>query len=126
MLKTIKTTKQMNLQELIKHVWENGITDVTYTTQDGGARITFDADGDVETEFCIEKCDYFDVEIEEPITDVTLLEKAVYVHKNETLVKDFNTSIDEILIGKHEGSVSEIYALINGKLELIWENDEDE
>ena len=134
MLKTIKTTKQMRLDELIKYVWDND------NLFKGEGQICFEVDGQKDQGFVcfennmgasfstsryIELDETFTVEVEEPITDVTLLEKAVYVHKNETLVKDFNTSIDEILIGKHEGSVSKIYALVNGKLELVWERDEE-
>lgn len=121
MLKTIKTTEQMNLQELIKHVWENGITDVTYTTQDGGARITFDADGDVETEFCIEKCDYFDVEVEEPITEDKVFETLVEIQKNEQVNLWFDTNITTY----RNADTSKFYALINGSLELVWERDEE-
>ena len=126
MLKTIKTTKKVDFFELVKGV-QTGIY------KHGNYRVVGGNEGSVWVDlggFILEEpdnkilfTDSFTVEVEEPITDVTLLEKAVYVHKNETLVKDFNTSIDEILIGKHEGSVSKIYALIDGRLELVWERD---
>ena len=122
MLKTIKIKKQMRLDELIKYVWDNGIINTTFKSN-YSAIVRINEYGDVSTTKFLHRNDSYTVEVEEPITDVTLLEKAVYVHKNKTLVKDFNTSIDEILIGKHEGSVSKIYALINGHLELVWEAD---
>src|SRR5699024_1836895 len=122
MLKTIKTTKQMRLDELIKYVWDNGITNTTFKSN-YSAIVRINEHGDVRTPYMIHRNDLFTVEIEEPITKVTSLEKAVYVHENKTLVKDFNTSIDEILNSKREGSVSEIYALIDGRLELVWERD---
>ena len=124
MLKTIKTTKQMRLDELIKYVWDNSVNEKRVFLGNHGQRVVFDnVGGFYPSGYAYSPDSTFTVEIEEPITDVTLLEKAVYVHKNKTLVKDFNTSIDEILIGKHEGSVSKIYALINGHLELVWEAD---
>lgn len=124
MLKTIKTTKQMRLDELIKYVWDNGITNTTFKSN-YSAIVRINEYGDVSTTKFLHRNDSYTVEVEEPITKVTSLEKAVYVHKNKTLVKDFNTSIDEILNSKREGSVSEIYALIDGRLELVWERDEE-
>lgn len=130
MLKTIKTTKQMRLDELIKYVWDNDLKNRVFRPVDRGSFKAVEVDdyGNLVEQhyFNVTKKDKYEVEIEEPITDVTLLKKAVYVHKNETLVKDFNTSINEILIGNHEGSVSKIYALINGRLELVYERDGDE
>ena len=124
MLKTIKINKQMRLDELIKNVWDNSVNEKRVFLGNHGQRVVFDnVGGFYPSGYAYSPDSTFTVEIEEPITDVTLLEKAVYVHKNETLVKDFNTSIDEILIGKHEGSVSKIYALIDGRLELVWEGD---
>src|SRR5699024_3521471 len=125
MLKTIKTTKQMRLDELIKYVWDNGITHMTFKSN-YSAIVRINEYGEVSTTKFLHRNDSYTVEVEEPITKVTSLEKAVYVHKNKTLVKDFNTSIDEILNSKREGSVSEIYALIDGRLELVWERDGDE
>ena len=101
MLKTIKTTKQMRLDELIKYVWDNGITNTTFKSN-YSAIVRINEHGDVRTPYMIHRNDLFTVEIEEPITKVTSLEKAVYVHENKTLVKDFNTSIDEILNSKRE------------------------
>ena len=136
MLKTIKTKKQMRLDELIKYIFENDIKDKKFKANNhliypfkGGNNVTVNEDGAIYfgglERNMLSKNDTFTVEIEEPITKVTLLEKAVYVHKNETLVKDYNTSIDEIT-RRHGDSVSEIHALINGRLELLWERDEDE
>ena len=129
MLKTIKTTKQMRLDELIKYVWNNGITNRKFQGN-YFKHVEINEAGEVrlfmqETPiFSFDKHNTFTVEIEEPITEYTSLERVVYVHKNKTLIKDFNTSVDEILNSKHEGSVSEIYALIDGRLELAWERDD--
>ena len=140
MLKTIKTTKKLTFIELLENRVSKKLQGKYYEKYESDC-------GNYEVRMTPERLDYvkglkklvtdecspnmpfnttFTVEIEEPIKDVTLLEKAVYVHKNETLIKDYNTSIKGILISNHEGSVSEIYALIDGRLQLVWERDEDE
>ena len=121
MLKKIKTTKQMRLDELIKHVWDNGITDRTYRTHDNGAQITFDYDGDIETEFCIEKRDIFRVEIEEPITEYTQFDCILEIRKGSLTHIRRRKTIKENLTEETD----RFYALIDGKLQLVWESDEE-
>src|SRR5699024_3041266 len=122
MLKTIKTTKQMRLDELIKYVWDNGIRNTTFKSN-YSAIVRIDEHGDVRTPYIIHRNDLLTVEIEEPITKITGHGKTVDVQENKTLLKELKTSIDEILNSKREGSASEIYALIDGRLELVWERD---
>ena len=122
MLKKIKTTKEMNVHELIKHVWDNGITDRTYRTHDNGAQITFDYNGDIETEFCIEKRNIFRVEIEEPITEYTEFDCILEIRKGRLTHIRRRKTIKENLTEETE----RFYALIDGKLQLVWEADGDE
>lgn len=144
MLKTIKTTKQMRLDELIKYVWDNGIKDRKFKANDqlfypfkGGNNVTVNGDGNIyfgalEKNMLSEK-DTFTVEIEEPITEDTKLEgvQEVYIDRDDQRIEieSFRGrySINEILDERDVSTDSlQIYAMINDKKELVWERDGDE
>lgn len=132
MLKTIKTKKQMRLDELIKYIYNENIESKTFTDLKNEVEVSTNIFGSVSitnnnnSKLFVSHNRLFTVEIEEPIKDVTLLKEVVYVHDNEALIKDYDTSIDEILSRHHKGSVSEIHALINGRLELVYEREGEE
>ena len=125
MLKKIKTTKQMRLDELIKYVWDNGITNRKFQGN-YFKHVEINEVGEVrlfmqETPiFSFDKHNTFTVEIEEPITEDTvfkcLLEiidgELVYIRNKKTIKESVKDDTDRF------------YALINGKLELVWERDE--
>ena len=131
MLKTIKTTKQLRLDELIKYVRENKKTlfkenvTISFKTKNN-KEIIFANNGTFVTSDRINIDDLF--EVEEPITKDTEFNCLVYVStrkgKNSVYATYFQT-INTIL--EHSGSIDsirKIYALIDGKLEIIWEREE--
>ena len=128
MLKTIKTTKQMRLDELIKHVWDNDFSMKGF--------MVFKSDCDkFEVRISSHMLDYvwdksskfsslnrgitFTVEVEEELTEDTvfkcLLEiidgELVYIRNKKTIKESVKDDTDRF------------YALVNGKLELVWERD---
>ena len=125
MLKTIKTTKQMRLDELLKYVWDNGITNRKFQGN-YFKHVEINEVGEVrlfmqETPiFSFDKHNTFTVEIEEPITEDTvfkcLLEiidgELVYIRNKKTIKESVKDDTDRF------------YALIDGKLQLVWERDE--
>ena len=138
MLKTIKRTKQMRLDELIRYVWDN-LDDLFngygallfYSRDDKG--VTFDEAGLVECDDGVDKDDLFEVEIEEKITEDTEFESAVTVLRDKFGLisigynNGLTTSIKKTIenFEKMNYKPLSIYALIDGKLEFIWEADND-
>ena len=126
MLKTIKIKKQMRLDELIKYVWDNGITNRKFQGN-YFKHVEINEVGEVrlfmqETHiFSFDEHNTFTVEIEEPITEDTvfkcLLEiidgELVYIRNKKTIKESVKDDTDRF------------YALIDGKLQLVWERDEE-
>ena len=126
MLKTIKIKKQMRLDELIKYVWDNGITNRKFQGN-YFKHVEINEVGEVrlfmqETPiFSFDEHNTFTVEIEEPITEDTvfkcLLEiidgELVYIRNKKTIKESVKDDTDRF------------YALIDGKLQLVWERDEE-
>lgn len=119
MLKTIKRTKQMRLDELIKYVWDNDIKNLTIKNLDG-VLINFLDDGRFESEWCISQDDLFEVEIEEEITEDTNFEQGVVVFKYGSIHVFFKSNI-KYFKRKFAGHQFKVYALIDEELELIYE-----
>lgn len=122
---TIKTKKQMNLPELIEWIEKNRRFGETF---DSNRYNYVDVNVDGVLSFTGNFCeDIFTVEIEEPITEDTVLPKAIAVFKHTTdLYTDrlFSKSINEILKLDDKVTNSDtktIYVLNNdGTLTLIW------
>ena len=129
MLKTIKTTKQMRLDELIKYIRDNRVREKTFRTDEHGNALSnalkVDEDGLIETYFPnmhINKS--FTVEVEEEINNTTIFKSVVGVLNNdEIMLTNMHTTIEGIQ--DRYGSMKEIYAVIDGKLQLVWERDEE-
>lgn len=143
MLKTIKTTQYMRLDELIKHIFDNNITDKSFTSNmisepydlyrnkvyvhpDGTLSLGHDKTNDIT------KYNSFKVEIEEEITEDTEFYnlQAVYLDTEKQEIKIDNLggewSIKDVLYD-YDDSIKclQIYAIIDGKRELIWEREEE-
>lgn len=124
MLKTIKRTKQMRLDGLIKYVWDNDIKNLTIKNLDG-VLVNFLEDGRFESEWCISQDDLFEVEIEEEITEDTELGLLVEIAKNDKKHLSFthyNFSLNQVI----NCDTKLIYALIDGKLEIIYEAEDND
>ncbi len=122
MLKTIKTTHKFNYYELIKHIWENNITDDYFFCQTQDAHVFVRENGEVRSNYEFGKHDTFPVEIEEPITEDTVFDNLIEVTENHKPLHYNRASMSDV----SNRSSKRFYALINGKLELIWERDGDE
>ena len=130
MLKTIKTTKHMRLDELIKYVWEHDgslfkrCMTIYFHTKDNKI-VTFEESGECSSVDWFDPDDLFTVEIEEEITEDTEFELlvGVYFYDDDGSYNAstfHNRSIDDV----KDSEALCVYALINDKLELIWERDD--
>lgn len=123
MIKTIKVKKQLRLDELIKYVWDNDVQNERFRSKESDMLVLVEH-GRVFTEWTIDKCETFTVEVEEEITEDTKIPKTAIITENETINSSWNNSIKG-LKSYYPGAV-QIHAIINGKLELIWERESDE
>ena len=128
MLKTIKTTKQMRLDELIKYIRDNRVREKTFRTDEHGNALSnalkVDVDGLIETYFPnMHINNSFTVEVEEEIDYGTVFEEVYRVTKEGYVTSDKNKSIDSCLDWKDYQV--QIFAMLDGRLQLIWERDEE-
>ena len=129
MLKTIKTTKELRLDELIKYVWENHEKIFEHTSlrtfeSNNNATVLFTNTGHFETTHTHYPSDIFTVEIEEEITEDTKFEFLVEVYKNgkESFATGYyNYELKDVI----DYDTELIYALVNGELELIYKRKEE-
>ena len=125
MLKTITKTVQIRLDELIKYVRENKKTlfknrvEITFSTKNNN-EVTFYQHGELTLDNWISSDDLFEVEVEKPITEDTFFEQCVIVFKDKSTI---STPLEHNIkfIKKYYKNIKYIYALIDGKLELIYE-----
>ena len=127
MLKTIKTTKQMRIDELIKYIRDNRVREKTFRTDEHGNALSnalkVDEDGLIETYFPnMHINNSFTVEVEEEIDYGTVFEEVYRVTKEGYVTSDKNKSIDSCLDWKDYQV--QIFAMLDGKLQLVWERDE--
>ena len=120
MLKTIKTTKQMRLDELIKYVWDNDLYPETFKSNFNDFA-HFDKTGKYQLieQRGINQATKFAVEVEEAIDYDTVFEEVYRVTKEGYVTSDKNKSIDSCLDWKDYQV--QIFAMLDGKLQLIWE-----
>ena len=127
MLKTVKVKKQMRLDELIKYIFDNGIEDKVFRSNGGSsfdmceARIS--GSGNIKMSGYINEHTTFTVEVEEEIDYDTVFEEVYRVTKEGVVTSDKNKSIGECLDWKDYQV--QIFAMLDGKLELIWEANND-
>ena len=124
MLKTIKTKKQMRLDELIKYVWDNDLYPETFKSNFNDFA-HFDKTGKYQLieQRGINQATKFAVEVEEAIDYDTVFEEVYRVTKEGYVTSDKNKSIDSCLDWKDYQV--QIFAMLDGRLQLIWEEDED-
>src|SRR5699024_11531071 len=128
MLKTIKTTKQMRLDELIKYVWDNGITNTTFKSN-YSAIVRINEYGNVSTTKFLHRNDSYTVEVEEEITKDTRFKgvQEIYIDDEGLLQLEYHPilarkSINDVLEEHDEETKClYIYSAVDGKTELIWE-----
>lgn len=131
MLKTIKRTKQLRLDELIKYAWENSVNEKRVFLGNHGQRVVFDnVGGFYPSGYAYSPDSTFTVEIEEEITEDTEFSgvQEVYLDIEEQKIRVEiyfgKTTIEEVLNNNDDNTKSlQIHALINGKRELIWKRE---
>src|SRR5699024_2793627 len=127
MLKAIKTTKKVDFFELVKGVQTGIYKHGDYRVVGGNeGSVWVDLDGFIleEPDNKILFTDSFTVEVEEEIKNTTIFKSVVGVLNNdEIMLTNMHTTIEGIQ--DRYGSMKEIYAVIDGKLQLVWERDEE-
>lgn len=114
---TIKTKKEMNLPQLIEWGWKNGIEKRSFISNGGKVTANFEDMGHFITDSYISKEDTFTVEIEEPITEDTVLPKLVTRNTSGR----YNGWISECVKGFHLELIEAIYILNDDlTMTLIW------
>lgn len=124
MIKTIKTTKKLDLPELIHHVWENKVFPSSWRNEESpsdGWTVQFFEDGMFRSYRGFHDYDTFTVEIEEEITEDTIFEQLVEVRKGDEVYHYIDGSINEV---KDEDSIT-FYVPIDGELVKIWQRGEE-
>jgi|SRR5699024_4494107 len=128
MIKTVKVKKKFRLDELIKYVRDNGINSQAFVSDAGRASVYFDSEQNLSLgeytygELNIERT--FTVEVEEKINNKTIFKSVVGVLDNdEIMLTNMHTTIKDIQ--DKYGPMKEIHAVIDGKLEQIWEAESD-
>ena len=124
MIKTIKVKKQLRLDELIKYIRDNRVREKTFRTDEHGNALSnalkVDVDGLIETYFPnMHINNSFTVEVEEEIDYDTVFEEVYRVTKEGVVTSDKNKSIGDCLDWKDYQV--QIFAMLDGKLQLIWE-----
>lgn len=131
MIKIIKVKKSFRLDELIRYVWDNdfsvrgfmGFRSDCDNFEVRASTHMLDYVWDNTSKFSgVPRHATFTVEVEEPITEDTVFNTLVDVNSNDEVNTTKNVSVG--LYAKEQ--TKEIHALIDGKLQLIWEADSDE
>ena len=126
MLKTIKTTKHMRLDELLKLCWDNHITSGIYNSNKKSSVRVFDS-SNVIVSGRVSATDIFEVTYEEEITEDTKFETifAITVEEDRptTYVDTFRQTTIPKALRPH---TSYLIAMVNDRPELIWEREEEE
>lgn len=130
MLKTIKKTKLIRIDELVSYVRENKKTlfenreKVTFKNKNN-VDIIFEDNGKFIMSTWVSVDDLFEVEIGEEITENMEFNRSVVVLNNGSVIAQYKTTtIKTIKEFYGTYSIKQIHALIEGKLELIWESED--
>lgn len=121
MLKTVKVKKNLRLDELIKHVWDNQLYPESFKSNFNDFA-HFDKTGKYKLidQRGINQATKFTVEVEEEITKNTIFDWIVGVNKSGFYEEEVST-ISSI----EDEDPIRIYALLDEKLQLIWEAESD-
>ncbi|WP_381418710.1 hypothetical protein ACFDHY_02870 [Staphylococcus hyicus] len=124
----IKTKKKMNLPELIQWGWDNEA--IGRFEGDKGSLVLFDANSWVISNKFVCSEEFFEVEIEEEITEETVIPKLVVVYDDGYAIHTTtfqDTSIDTALNGEtvENGERIAFYTLNEDMtMTLLWRNGE--
>ena len=124
----IKTKKQLTLPQLIEWAWDNDVKRKAFHSNVTGGSVYFDEECFVYVEHEADKSDLFTVEVEEEITEDTVIDELVELYE-DTLTS--NEGSKEILINENisirrakdeDECPSRAFYIINDDLtlDLIW------
>ena len=132
----IKTTKQLNLPQLIEYAWDNNVKNERYRCSDSNPYeyvwINENSDVELDEDMSISKNDLFTVEVEEEITEDTVIPKLMTTFRKTCSNDDFGyqrVRIDEdfsikLMLDKTEAHSEPVETLhtVNddGTHTLIW------
>ncbi|MFQ3845093.1 hypothetical protein AABD41_14970 [Staphylococcus pseudoxylosus] len=120
----IKVKKQLNLPQLIKWAWDNGVRDSEFQTVENERGISYEAcfseDGNFYSNDELDSKDTFTVEVEEEITEDTEFGKLYYTTILSRIVESSCTTIQSSL--KHIAVEPIAFYILNDDLTmtLIW------
>ena len=83
----IKTKKQLNLPQLIEWAWENDVRDLSFRGHDKKGyvvSISINDKGEFTSDWRISKNDLFTVEVEEDVTEDTVIPKMLEMYRDAT------------------------------------------
>ncbi|MCH4435699.1 hypothetical protein [Staphylococcus haemolyticus] len=117
----IKRKIEMTLPKLIEWVWENEVSDKAFYSNIDGGSVYLDKIQNLSIEHEIAINETFTVEVEEEITEDTLLEEVLLIVNDGLGVECFsNQSINDVL-GNNEGYYKESVMLILKPIPtIIW------
>lgn len=126
----IKVKKKMTLPELIQWGWDNKNKNREFYSENG-KKVIFNSNGNVKPKVYFKPEDTFTVEVEEEITEDTVIPKLVnyYVQNGRSLIATRpKKSISEVLnvYTKGEGIINSAFYILNDDytMTLIWRNGE--
>ena len=111
----IKTKKQLNLPQLIEWAMDNDMHDKSFCGYRYGDAVHFDENEDMLCDH-VSLNEIFTVEVEEEITEDTVIDKLVAIDSDNDALVFSNYTIKEI---KNSG-FKEFHAYIDGEFKLIW------
>lgn len=124
MIKTIKTTKKLNLPELIHYVWEHKVFPSVWRNEESpgdGWTVQFYEDGMFRSYKGFHDYDTFTVEVEEEITEETEFFVLIGIYDEYRIFTAYSSRIKDVKDSRTE----KIYALIDGELQLVWERGDE-
>lgn len=120
MIKKIKRSKEMRLDELIKYVWDNELkadNGVLRFESQLGSLVGVDMSGQVRVYGQHYGNELFTLEVEEEITEDTRFDTLVKISDKSSVIVHHHLKIRVI----KDSTTKKIYALIDGELQLVWE-----
>ena len=118
----IKQTRQVRLDELMKYVWDNGITRTRFEGKDCSIYVDDKGNFKVADEYSLCKSDLYTIAEEVEVTEDTILDRFVHVLdsgrtkdvKNNSiskiikLVKNFDSTVEFVYLQNEDGSTGDL------------------
>ncbi|MDU0461953.1 hypothetical protein [Staphylococcus ureilyticus] len=117
----IKTKKRVNIPELIKYAWENDVREKWFYSDNQAQKssygVEFDEDGDFISRVALNSDLLFTVEVEEEITEDTVIDEMLLIYDNGVTHIAENKNLSFI----SKGNLKSAYYMNDDlRLILIW------